>query len=128
MNAGIGKQNSNTLNLGALMISDVKVWPLKRNNAKVKANASFTIDNKFRIRCTIFQGQKGLYVGLPGKYGDKIDEETGKKVWYEDVTCINREARQELTQKVIDKFNEETGNVMSQGSAPGPENQDNIPW
>ena len=105
-------------------ITDVKVWPNKNNHKTIKANAQFVVDGGIKIKCTIFEGQKGPFIGLPGRYGDKPGED-GKKPWYSDVDCISKEAREELNAAVINKYNEVTGSQPSnQGEASGPTSQD----
>jgi len=107
-------------------ISSVKVWPLKKDHPKIKANCRIVIDEKFSISASVRQGEKGLWVALPGHYGEK----DGKQTWFDDVACVSKEARQELTQTVINAYNEEVGNGPApQGEADGPSDQkQNIPF
>ena len=110
------------------MISEVKVWPLSRNHAKIKANGSFVVSNAFKVKCTVMQGEKGLFVSLPGKRGQTQGED-GKFPWYPDVQCITKDAQAEMSKAVLDKYNEVVnGEVPSQGEASGPTNQDHIPF
>ena len=104
------------------MISDVKVWPSKNSSSKVKANGSFVVNESFKVKYTLFSGPKGLFVGLPGKYGEK----DGKKEWYADVLIINPEVQKQVNQAVIAAYNQKTGNksYMNQGIAAGPVAQD----
>jgi len=112
------------------VITEVKVWPLKNAHPKIKANAAFVVNNAFKIKCTVFNGPKGLFVGLPGRYGDKVNPETNKKPWYSDVDCITEDARSEMTKAVIEEYNKVAGNApSSQGEAAGPSDQtDGVPW
>jgi hypothetical protein len=106
------------------VISNVRVWPLKTPNAKIAANGDFVVGDIIKIRFTLFKG-KELFVSLPGKYGDTVDEKTGKKPWYSDVMVFDEDARLELTKLIIQEFNRVTGNNdFSQGDAPGPDTQE----
>jgi DNA-binding cell septation regulator SpoVG len=98
-------------------ISSVKIWPLKKDHPKIKANCRIVIDEKFSISAAIRQGEKGLYVSLPGHYGER----NGEREWFDDVACVSKEARKELTETVLKAYNEEIGNgPTNQGEAPGP--------
>jgi len=114
-------------------ITDVKVWPRKQGNGKALANCQFTYDGTLKIRCTLWKGQKGPFVGFPGNYGQKTDE-NGKKIFYPDVSCLKDEVKNELQAAVLSEYNKSNGNDgMNQGEAPGPTNQDgsgkkNIPF
>ena len=112
------------------MITEVKIWPLKKEHPRIKANASFVLGEAFRIKCTIFKGDKGLWVGLPGRYVDD-KENPGQKKWFNDVDCISKEARKQLNDAVLNKYNEEIGGTPTpQGSAEGPSDQtkQNVPF
>jgi len=113
-------------------ITDVKVWPRKQGNGKALANCQFTYDETLKVRCTLWSGQKGPFVGFPGNYGNKTDE-NGKKIFYPDVSCLKDEVRAEINAAVLSAYNKEIGNDgMNQGDAEGPSNQDsgkkNIPF
>lgn len=112
-------------------ITNVQVFPLKREHKTIKANGSFTINDAFKIKFTIMSGSKGLFVGFPGKYGEKVDPETNKKPWYSDVICIKEEVKTELTATILKAYNNKTSNNLNQGEAEGPNNQEthsNIPY
>ena len=111
-------------------ISEVKVYPLKKEHPKIKANGTLLIDDAWKIKFAVFNGPKGLFVGWPGRYGDKVDEETGKKPWYADVQIIDPEVHKQVGDAVLKVYNEQIGNTsLNQGEAAGPTNQDdNIPF
>ena len=101
-------------------ISSVRVWPLKKEHPKIKANCRIVMDEMVSISATVRQSEKGLWVALPGHMGEK----DGKEKWYDDVACISKEARQELTDKVISAYQAEvSGGPSNQGEAGGPTNQ-----
>ena len=68
--------------------SDITVFIPKGNDgpSTVKARGTFVYDDTFKINYTLFKGPKGLFVGLPGQYGNKIDEKTGKKISYSNIS------------------------------------------
>jgi len=107
-------------------ITSIKVWPRKGDGtSKVLANAQFTYDDTFKIKCTIFKGNPGPFIGFPGGYGNKVDEKTGKKIFYPDVSCVNEDMRIQLNTAIISEYNKVSGSDgMSQGEASGPTNQD----
>lgn len=106
----------------SINVSEVKVWPLKNSENKVKANGSFVVNDALKVKFTLFTGPKGLFVGLPGKYGK---DKEGKKTWYPDVQLINEDAQKVINGAVISAYNKQTGNTssLSQGKAAGPTNQ-----
>lgn len=108
-------------------IGDIKIWPTK-GNSSVKANGIVTLNDVMNVKFTIFNGSKGTFVGFPGKYGEKVDPNTGKKPWYPDVSFPkNDEAEQfknKLNQAIVNAYNKATGNDMNQGTAAGPTNQE----
>jgi len=118
------------------MISDIKVWPLKKEHKSIKANVQFVVNNAWKVKGTLMAGEKGMFVGLPGKfateldpstgkYVDKIDPTTKKKIWYPDISCIDNEAQRQLNEAVVQAYNKLSGNKSAdQGpSASGTEDQ-----
>jgi DNA-binding cell septation regulator SpoVG len=106
-------------------ISDIKIWKAKHD--KVAANGQVVLGGKLRVKFTVFRGQKGLFVGFPGKYGDKVNPETGKKPFYPDVKVVDEEFGKELTSTLLKAYNDSVGG-MSQGEAAGPTNQSKAPF
>lgn len=107
------------------MITEVKVYPLKKDHEKIKANGTVVIDGKYKVRVTVRSGDKGLWVGLPGRFDDKKKDDQGRPVWYSDFQTITKEAQKELSEAVLDAYSKEvSGTPTSQGEAAGPTNQD----
>lgn len=93
-----------------MKVQDVKVYPVKFNKpSKMKANASFTLDGKIKINCTVVEGPRGLFVGFPGKMSDKINEKTGKKTFYSDVYVSDEELKEEINNVVVAAYNAQFG-------------------
>jgi DNA-binding cell septation regulator SpoVG len=110
-------------------ISSVKVWPLEKEHPKIKANCRIYLDEKIAIQASVRKSEKGLWVALPGHFGKK----DGQEKWFDDVACTSKEARDELTQKVVSAYNDAVGNEpTNQGEAAGPTDQtkdtDQIPF
>lgn len=107
-------------------VTEMKVYPLKKSHPKVKANGSFVYDDVLHINFTLFQGPEGLFVGFPGKYGEKVNPETGKKPFYCDVRPVKSEVgdelRKEIEEQALSIYNRMTGD-LSQGEAEGPSDQ-----
>lgn len=109
-------------------ISEVRVWPIKNQNLNLKANGMFTYDEAFQLKFTIVKGPKGLFVSFPGKFGDKVDQKTGKKPFYADIKCISDDVRTQLSAAALSEYNKATGNDgINQGEAAGPTNQTDTP-
>jgi DNA-binding cell septation regulator SpoVG len=101
------------------MISEVNIWPVS-NQEKVKARGNFLVSNAFKVQYTLFEGPKGLFVGLPGR---KVTDSEGNSKWYSDVYCLDDAVRKEMNDAVITAYNSATGNVVHQGDASGPTDQ-----
>ena len=108
----------------ATVISDIQVYPLKNPHPTIKANLSFVINEAFKVKATLIQGPSGLFVGFPGKFGDKIDEQTKKQPFYADIVCFNKETSKQLNEAVLAAYQSKTGRTeLNQGTAPGPTDQ-----
>lgn len=112
-------------------ISEVRCWPIKNPKGKLRANGDFVYDGAFRLKFTVFEGTKGLFVSYPGQMSEKKDEKTGKNIFYPFIKCLSDDVRNELHETVMGAYNKATGNDgMNQGDSAGPSDQskDNIPF
>ena len=84
-----------------MKISDVRVRLVKKDDSKLKAVASITIDNAFVVHdIKIIEGNDGLFVAMPSRKTADGD--------YKDVAHpINTEVREALIKKVLAAYNEE---------------------
>ena len=105
------------------MIKAIQVWPNKTNRPTIAGNGSFLYNEAFKIKFTLFKGPKGLFVGLPSTKSNKMDEKTGKPIYYPDVKCMDDELLTQINTECITKYNEVVGGSLNQGEAPGPTNQ-----
>lgn len=103
-------------------IGQIRVWPTDKH-PKVAANGIVTLDEVMNVKFTVFKGPKGLFVGFPGKYGEKVDPKTGKKPWYSDVQVTDENFREELSKAILNAYGGSTNNNLNQGEAPGPTDQ-----
>ena len=110
------------------MITEVKIYPLKKDNAKIKANGTVVFDHKYKVRVTVRNGDKGLWLGLPGRFDENKKDDKGRAVWYSDFQTITKEAYKELHDTVMKAYSDEIGGQpVDQGAADGPTNQDATP-
>jgi DNA-binding cell septation regulator SpoVG len=106
-------------------ISDIKVWPVKKENKWVMANLQFTVDNAFVLKATLMKSEKGPWLSYPGKTSDKIDEKTKKKIFYADIKCIDKDLGKKIFEDVMKAYNKETGaSTGASDQTPPPENLD----
>lgn len=115
-------------------ISDIQLYVVNGNKT-IKANGSFLVNSAVKIRFTLMDGQKGMFVGLPGKYYEAKDG-SGKK-WASDVEVLDEAVVKTLTKLINDAYAKKTGNLKSgsttgtadQGkSKAGTEDQSNLPF
>ena len=82
-------------------ISDVRVRLIQKEDSKLKAVASVTIENAIAIHdIKIIEGPDSLFIAMPSK---KIGENEHRDI----VHPINAEARAELMNVVMDAYNKE---------------------
>ena len=84
-----------------MTISDVRVRIVKKEDIKLKAVASITIDDCFVIHdIKVIEGQEGNFIAMPSRKG--VD---GK---YKDIVHpINTETRQQIINSVLEAYNTE---------------------
>ena len=89
-------------------ITDVKCWPVKKENKWILANCQFTVDGAFVLKATLSKGQNGPWLSFPGKLAEKPDA-NGKKPFYADIKCVDKEVSAKLFQQVMAEYNKATG-------------------
>jgi len=79
-------------------ITEVRVYPLRKEDDKLKAFATITINNSFVIRdLKIIRGSSGLFVAMPSR--KKNDGS------YADIAHpLNNETRQMIERQVIEEY------------------------
>jgi stage V sporulation protein G len=83
-------------------ITEVKLYPLQ--DSKTLALASITLDNEFVITgLKVVQGNNGIFVAMPSK---KNTKENAEKKYYDIAFPITRDAREEIQNAVISKYDE----------------------
>lgn len=71
-------------------------------NKHLKAFADISINDSLLIRnLRVIEGDKGPFVSLP----QELSKKDGK--WYNSVRCLNKETRDEITDKVLAAYNKE---------------------
>ena len=84
------------------MFTNIKVFPLKTQHKTIVANGSCDVAGVMNVKFTVMKGPKGVFASLPGRYSDKDDPTTGKKVWYSDVKLIDKEVYAEFQKIVVE--------------------------
>ena len=81
-----------------MTITNVKVKPLEKEDSKIKAVASITIDDEFVIHdIKVVEGTRGLFISMPSK-----KDFNGE---FKDIAHpINTATRQYIQEKVIEKY------------------------
>ena len=83
-----------------LNISDVRVRIIKKDDNKLKAVASITIDECFVVHdIKVIEGDNGLFIAMPS-----VKRKDGE---FKDIAHpINSETREMIQKTIIDKYNE----------------------
>ena len=82
-------------------ITDVRVRLITKEDSKLKAVASITIDNAIAIHdIKIVEGSEGCFVAMPSR-------KTGEGEYRDIAHPINAEARTQLLQVVLDAYKAE---------------------
>lgn len=111
-----------------MQIGQIRIWP-NNNHPKIAANGLVTLDEVMNVKFTLFKSSNDLFVGFPGKYGEKVNPDTGKKPWYSDVQITDESFRTELTAAILEAYHSKISNDnLNQGEAPGATNQDQCPF
>ncbi len=85
-----------TLKIKAARISKIE------GSKHLKAFADISINDSLMIRnLRVIESDNGLFVSMPQELGKK----DGK--WYDSVRCLNKEVREEITDKVLAAYNKE---------------------
>jgi DNA-binding cell septation regulator SpoVG len=82
------------------VISNITIFPVSGND-KVKANAYLTVANMFKIKATIMQNDKGMFVSFPGRYYKAKD---GTEKWASDVETVNKEVTKTVSNMLIEEY------------------------
>ncbi len=82
-------------------ISDVRVRLVQKEDSKLKAVASITIDECFVVHdIKIIEGQEGYFIAMPSR-------KTSEGEYKDIVHPINTETREQIIKLVIDAFDAE---------------------
>ena len=84
-----------------MKITDVRVRIVKKDDSKLKAVASITIDDCFVVHdIKVIEGSEGYFVAMPSR---KSSEGEHKDIAHP----INTETREMILKMILDAFNEE---------------------
>ncbi|MBO7214204.1 MAG: septation regulator SpoVG [Clostridia bacterium] len=84
-----------------MKISDVRVRLVQKEDSKLKAVASMTIEDCFVIHdIKVIEGQEGYFIAMPSRKASDGE--------YKDIAHpINTETRNQIISAILDAFNEE---------------------
>lgn len=87
--------------VGKLKISDVRVRLVQKEDSKLKAVASMTIEDCFVIHdIKIIEGQEGYFIAMPSRKASDGE--------YKDIAHpINTDTRKQIIDVILNAFNEE---------------------
>ncbi len=82
-------------------ISDIRIRLLQKDDSKLKAVASMTIDECFVVHdIKILEGNQGFFVRMPSR-------QTGDGEYKDIAHPLNTATREEISSKILAKFEEE---------------------
>ncbi|MBE5735555.1 MAG: septation regulator SpoVG [Clostridiales bacterium] len=82
-------------------ISDIRIRLLQKDDSKLKAVASMTIDDCFVVHdIKILEGNQGYFVRMPSR-------QTGDGEYKDIAHPLNTPTRDEISSKILAKFEEE---------------------
>lgn len=86
-------------------ITDVRIRPVEKEDSKMKAVASITIDGEFVVHdIKVVESEKGLFIAMPSKKDGNGE--------YKDIAHpINTATRKRIQEKVIAKYEEVIGDT-----------------
>ena len=118
--------------MNGLEVTDVRVWPIAKEKlkagSKIRANCQITFNDCMYVKAKLWLGNDGLWVGSEGQYGKSKNKETGEieDKWFDSWRTTNPELQQKLTEVVVKKYNEVTGNTTASSSVK--KQKDDIPF
>lgn len=87
-------------------ITDVRIRPVEKEDSKMKAIASITIDGEFVIHdIKVIESSKGLFIAMPSK-------KDGNGEFKDVAHPINTATRTRIQDAVIEKYNEVIGDTQ----------------
>ncbi|NLY55130.1 MAG: septation regulator SpoVG [Firmicutes bacterium] len=86
-------------------ITEVKIWPARNADSKIKASASITIDGAFMVHdLRVIEGSNGLFVAMPAR---KLSDGN-----YRDIAHpITPEAREMIQKMVLAEYEKRLSSV-----------------
>lgn len=104
------------------LISDAKVFPLREPKKGLLANGSFTVAGAFVLKCLVREGKDGVWVAMPARAGK---DKEGNTRYYDECFPITKEARAEMTEKIIAAYEEATKGGSEESK---PKKGDEVPF
>ena len=88
-----------------MKVTEVKVFPVAKDDERLKAFATITFDDCFIVRdLKVIDGNEGLFVAMPSK--------KRKDGQYKDIAHpLNNDMRETIESAVLDEYKDEVGRV-----------------
>lgn len=106
-----------------MKITEVRIFPRKEEDKKLKAFVTITIDDCFVVRdLKVIEGSKGLFVAMPSrKIERRREEESGEpgRIDHRDIAHpITQECREYIQRTVLDAYHTQRESREASSSAP----------
>lgn len=84
-----------------MQITDVRVRMVDKENSKMRAVVSITIDSEFVVHdIKVIEGEKGLFIAMPSRKGGNAE--------YRDIAHpINSVTRDKIQKQILDAYQQE---------------------
>ena len=87
-----------------MKISDIRIRLVSKENSKLKAIASFTIEDVFAVHeVRVMEGDNGCYIKMPAK-------QTPSGEYRDIVHPINTETREQISSAILTAYEKEKNN------------------
>ena len=101
-----------------MTITEVRIFPRRDGDKKLKAFVTITIDDCFVVRdLKIIEGSKGLFVAMPSrkieKKGDGESEDTAKVDHRDIAHPVTSDCRDYIQKTVLDAYQSHSGTAES---------------
>lgn len=113
-------------------ITEVKFWSTVAKGKGPVARGSFTVADAFFIQFCIWEtSDGGLQVTLPrtknSKFDSSQDISNTNKPYFEEVGCLSKEVREDMTKVIVEAYMKEAGGSSTEQFVPSA-GSDNIPF
>ena len=101
-------------------VTNVEIYPIKKEGIKLKANGSVTLANFVKLKFVIVEGAKGNFVSWKGT------EKGNDGKYYSPIIFITKEDNESVKKEILNKFVENAGSAPTQTA--GSVASDSLPF